>query len=418
LTDSGPNHKARDHAIWSASSTDRWCICAHSVDDPNTHLPLHPHPFWADPGEEDQGNFHTARGTCIHEEADAVLTHYKKTGKVHVEQKTLRFVNPSNNSEHTLAPDEWHPHVLNFVNGVTELYEGEVMLWGEADVELMNEVRINVFGGDIWGSTDAAIVSPSRIHVIDLKCGHSIVDPSSGQNKTYACGIYNVAAMKHKYILEIELHIAQHDHPQHWSRYVATPRELKAHYDKIRQRPTLSRCAKANNELPTAKCINAYCNWCPKFTRCPAHHNRALAALELADKKEAVPKLHTDKLKKLVELGPLLSDLIKAATKELTERTKAGDDTGYKVVAGRSNRKWNPELSEEEIVSQIEALAQMNEKEVNPWEKRLISFTDIEKQMGKGSVDALVIKPEGKPTLVPKTDGRKPLDNLEVLNDG
>jgi hypothetical protein len=90
---------------------------------------------------------------------------------------------------------------------------------------------------------------------------------------------------------------------------------------------------------------------------------------------------------------------------------------GYKVVAGRSNRKIsNEELATDILIGE----GYKDEKIFQP--QTLKSLTQLEKDLGKKVLDKLIgnliIKPAGKPALVPDTDERPPYDpNLAAADD-
>ena len=78
---------------------------------------------------------------------------------------------------------------------------------------------------------------------------------------------------------------------------------------------------------------------------------------------------------------------------------------GYKIVAGRSTSRY----ANDEAIAQ----AVLNAGE-DPYEKKLLGITAMRQMLGKKRFDELlggmIIKPPGKPTLVPETDKRPPLD--------
>ena len=82
---------------------------------------------------------------------------------------------------------------------------------------------------------------------------------------------------------------------------------------------------------------------------------------------------------------------------------------GYKLVQGRSNRKITDDQAA--IKALLDAGCDL-EKIV-----RLKSLTDLEGYLSKDTVakvlDGLIIKPEGKPTLVPDSDKREALPTTE-----
>ena len=87
---------------------------------------------------------------------------------------------------------------------------------------------------------------------------------------------------------------------------------------------------------------------------------------------------------------------------------KALDGThfdGYKIVAGRSVRKYTDEAAVAKAVQ---------DAGFDPFERRLLGITAMGRLLGKKRMEdllgGLMIKPPGKPTLVPETDRRRALD--------
>jgi hypothetical protein len=78
---------------------------------------------------------------------------------------------------------------------------------------------------------------------------------------------------------------------------------------------------------------------------------------------------------------------------------------GWKLVEGRSVRKYADELK----VS--EALQKIGYKEAVLYERKLLGITAMEKLVGKKKLTEtlgdLIIKPAGKPVLVPQSDKRE-----------
>ena len=78
---------------------------------------------------------------------------------------------------------------------------------------------------------------------------------------------------------------------------------------------------------------------------------------------------------------------------------------GYKLVEGRSNRKYADEAAVAKVVS---------EAGYDPYEQKLVGITEMTKRLGKKRFEellsGLVIKTQGKPVLVPKDDDRKELN--------
>lgn len=79
---------------------------------------------------------------------------------------------------------------------------------------------------------------------------------------------------------------------------------------------------------------------------------------------------------------------------------------GFKLVVGRSIRKYTDENA---VAEAAEAAGY-----TDIYDRRLITLTAMERLMGKTTFNevlgGLVVKPVGKPTLVPDTDKRPALD--------
>ena len=74
---------------------------------------------------------------------------------------------------------------------------------------------------------------------------------------------------------------------------------------------------------------------------------------------------------------------------------------GFKLVEGRSNRKYTDEVAVAQVVSNAG---------YDPYEKKLLGITAMQRQLGKKIFDellsGLIVKPQGKPVLAPSTDKR------------
>ena len=95
-------------------------------------------------------------------------------------------------------------------------------------------------------------------------------------------------------------------------------------------------------------------------------------------------------------------------------RVQAGTQIpGFKIVAGRSIRKYTDEAT---VAEAVKAAGY-----TDIWDKRLIGITAMERLMGKWAftetLGELVVKPEGKPTLVHESDKRSALVRVSAATD-
>ena len=81
---------------------------------------------------------------------------------------------------------------------------------------------------------------------------------------------------------------------------------------------------------------------------------------------------------------------------------------GFKLVEGRSNRKYTNETA---VIQAVEDAG------FDPYEKKLLGITAMQKLLGKARFEELLAgfieKPQGKPTLVPESDKRPAMNTAK-----
>lgn len=145
-----------------------------------------------------------------------------------------------------------------------------------------------------------------------------------------------------------------------------------------------------------------WCTFCKAAVKCRA---RAEEKLQLAKYEFAPPPLLTDA--EIEDILSRLDDLTKWANEISAYAQDAAVNhgkhwQGFKLVESRTNRKYSDETAV------IEAAKAAGYSDI--FKKSLIPITEMEKLMGKKTflevLGGLVIKPQGKPTLVPVSDKR------------
>lgn len=150
-----------------------------------------------------------------------------------------------------------------------------------------------------------------------------------------------------------------------------------------------------------------WCRFCPAKAVC---RERASANLELARYEFRQPQLLTDEeigevLQKANELQKWVADVSAYA---LDQALAGRHFAGWKLVEGRSVRKYADDLRV------ADALKAAGFDEAMLYERKLYSITAMEKTVGKKRLTEilgdLIIKPQGKPVLVPESDKRDPIN--------
>ena len=156
-----------------------------------------------------------------------------------------------------------------------------------------------------------------------------------------------------------------------------------------------------------------WCTFCKAAVKCRA---RAEAKLQLAKYEFAKPPLLTDE--EIEEILGKLDDLTKWASEIVAYAQDAAINhgkqwNGFKLVESKTNRKYSDEAAV------IDAAKAAGYHDI--FRKTLIPITEMEKLMGKKSfasiLGSLVVKPQGKPTLVPASDKRPAITTAGANDD-
>jgi hypothetical protein len=254
-----------------------------------------------------------------------------------------------------------------------------------------------------FGTSDAIIISDDTIEVIDLKYGKGVRVDAEGnsQMRLYALGAYALFSDLYDFD-KVRMTIVQ-PRLDHVSTEELTVQQL-LEWAKVYVVPAAELAAK--DDAPTS--AGDWCRWCPARAIC---RTRAEANLELAryDFKRGDlldPDEIAEILGKVDELTKWASDIQGYALQQAMDGTHYD---GWKVVEGRSNRKYKDEL----LVA--EALHKEGYKDAVLYTRKLLGITDMEKLVGKKKLAEickdLIEKPAGKPTLVPESDKREPINS-------
>ena len=117
-------------------------------------------------------------------------------------------------------------------------------------------------------------------------------------------------------------------------------------------------------------------------------------------------------MKLILDNKKLIESFLNAVENKTFERLLKGEKIpGYKIVEGRSNRKWIDD-AEAKLIEKLGDEA---------FEKSLIGITAAEKKLNKKEVNDLTYKPSGKLTMAPESDKRPAvtsiIDDFLNLND-
>ena len=293
--------------------------------------------------------------------------------------------------------DEMDAYTDGYVEFVLEALEEARQLCSDPKVLIEQRLDFSCYVPDGFGTGDCLIVADKLLHIIDLKYGQGVlVDATENpQMMLYALGALRIFDCLYD-IESVSMTIYQlrRENVSTWTIPVT---ELDDWAERT-LKPKAELAYKGEGEY----CPGAWCQFCKAAVKCRA---RAEAKLQLAKYEFTQPPLLSD-----AEIGDILGkldDLTKWANEIIAYAQDAAVNhgkewPGYKLVESRTNRKY----TDEDAV--IEATHTAGYTDI--FKKSLISITEMEKLMGKKTfaevLGGLVVKPTGKPTLVPASDRR------------
>jgi len=338
---------------------------------------------------EEGESTYAAEGTAGHELAEHLIRKYLKL-------RTKRPTSDYYTDELLAAVNEY----VSFVIGEIETARRDC---SQPVIVVEQRVDASEYVDSCFGTADMVIITDKVAHVIDLKLGKGVEvhAEENPQLMIYGLGVLHMAESLYD-IESVRMTIFQ---PRLYniSSWEVEPEYLKRWGEEV-LRPAGAQAMIDAGEFAAG----SWCRFCRARNQCRA---RAEHFLDMAKMDFKKPALLTDTeiadiLGKADELSKWASDIYAFAQEQAINEGKHWP--GYKVVEGRSNRKFT---SDEDV---IEAAQAAGYKDI--FRKTLIGITEMERLMGKEQFNnilgRLVYKPKGKLTLVPASDKR------EAVNTG
>lgn len=368
------------HAVLSPSSANRWLHCTKSA-----RLELE---------FSEKESDAAAEGTAAH----ALCEHKVKKA---LKQRSRRPVSEYDSDEMEELTDAYKDYVL-------EQLAQERQTCPDTQVFVETRLDLTSYVPGSFGTCDCLIVSDEKLHIIDFKYGQGVLvyAEENPQMKLYALGALDIYDGLYDF-KEVEMTIFQ-PRRENVSTWTETVEELRRWAeDELKPKAELANAGEGEF------CSGDWCLFCKAAVKCRA---RAQAKLELAKQEFSLPPIITDE--EIEEILPRLPDLTKWVNDIMAYATDAALNhgkrwKGFKMVEGRSIRKY----SNEDAV--IKAAKEAGYTDI--FKTSLITLTEMEKLMGKKkfkeTLGGLVVKPQGKPTLVPDTDKRSAITGNDAKSD-
>ena len=357
------------HAYLSASSSHRWLECP-----PSAKLCA---------AIVDSGSPYAQQGTDAH----ALCEH-----KV---EKALGRDSPDPTENLTYFDSEMDECTDQYCSYVMEQVEEARKHCSDPLILIEEKLVFSKWVPEGFGTGDCVIIADDVLHIIDFKYGLGVlVDADENpQMMCYALG----AIDQYEYLYDIrtvKLTIFQ-PRRDNISTFEISKDDLITWAETV-LKPTAALAYNGEGEFKAGD----HCQFCKVKATCRkrAEHNMELAAYDFQE-----PAMLDEA--EIAAILPRIDDLTSWANDikdyALQQALSGVEYEGFKVVEGKSNRRY----SDENAVA-----AKVQEAGFDPYEKKLLGITAMTSLLGKKKFEellsALITKPQGKPTLVPESDKR------------
>jgi hypothetical protein len=286
----------------------------------------------------------------------------------------------------------------HYVRLVYEAYLGAKLEDPEAVLLIESKLKLGEFIPEGFGSSDAVLIYDDTLEVFDLKYGKGVKVEAdhNAQMMCYALGAYCGQGEFYD-IAKVRMTIIQ-PRLRHESSWTMTAPDLLNWAHNV-----LKPAAKLAFEGKGEQTPGEHCKFCRVAAKC-----KALAAytLGVTENKTEPGLMSLDEIAALLPHFDTIKAWISSVEDFALDAALEGDTIpGYKLVEGRSIRKISNAAAAQQTLKDAGI---PEENYLKP--RELKSIGDLEKALTKKGFNTLlgeyVIKPEGKPTLVPESDAR------------
>ena len=380
------------HAVLGPSSASRWMACT-----PSARLELN-YPDTSGPAAQE--------GTLAHELGEMIIQYHNKLiKKVEYKEAVERIeANPMFNAD-------MQGHAEDYASFVEERLAEAKGRTKDAVLQVEAKLNLTEYVPEGFGTGDAVIIADGVMDIIDLKYGKGVMVFCENNKQMM---LYSLGALR-EYDFMYDIHTVRMT--------IYQPR-----LDNISSfEMSVSDLRKwAVEELiPKAKLAfdgvgefvpGTHCHFCKAKVQCRAlaEENLKIAKYDFADPILLADHEISDILTRAKAFVNWIGSIEDFALLEAIEKGKKWD--GFKLVEGRSNRCY---ANEEKIAL---TLIENGFDEENIYTKKILGITAMEKAITKKTFESLlgkqIIKPQGKPTLVPASDKRAEWNSIEsAIND-
>ena len=388
-------HSKRAHALLSASGAHRWLHCT-----PSAKL--------EEAEGERQSSAYAQEGTLAHELSELYIKH-----DILNEVDDAKFEECfSAIASNELFSDEMLDAIPMYVDYCNDEYAEAKTKDSNAIMKIEQKLDLSEYVPESFGTADCVIVCDNTIEIIDLKYGRGVpvYAEYNIQLMLYGLGVLrNYDTLYDVNNLKLTIVQPRLNNISTWE--ISVDDLVKYANETIKPAADL-----AFKGLGDPK-AGPWCKFCAVKNKCRELYNENL---KIAKYEFAEPEFLTDdEIADVLKRERLFIEWINSIKKYAEE--KAINDRkvwpGFKLVEGTTKRKWS---NEDDVANKIfTKFPEISEDQI--YDMKLKGITHIEKLIGKKKVaevlNDVIIKPQGKPTLVPEDDKRPALGIEDAIND-
>lgn len=364
------------HAVLSASSSERWLNCPPSARLCEAY--------------EDKGSDYAAEGTDAH-----TLCEYRLKQALGI---------PAEDPIENLSwyNEEMEECAAGYAAYVVELLETAKLTCSDPAVMIEQRVDFSRWVQDGFGTADCILIADGVLNIVDYKYGKGVEVSAEGNTQL---SLYSLGALEiFDGIYDID-RVCVHIFQPRKSNVVSSMMDKADLYEwadtELTQKAQLAYEGQGNFSC------GEWCRFCKAKAEC---RERAEANLALARYEFQSPALLDDEeiadiLGKVDALTAWASDVKEYA---LQQAISGKEWTGWKLVEGRSNRKYTSEAA---VAATVEGAG------FDPYERKVLGVTAMQKLLGKTRFEELLApyieKQQGKPTFVPESDKRPAMNTAK-----
>jgi len=387
----------RKHALLSASSAKKWLHCTPSARLENA-LP------------EEQSAY-AEEGTLAHSICELKL------------EKQFTDENMSDKAyKSKLNKLMKHPLYAKEMDGFTDAYVDYITgiaydFPSTPYVAVEKRVDYGPWAEEGFGTCDCILIQGTEMHICDFKYGKgkAVSSFENPQLMLYALGAWNAFRMIYP-IKSVKLHIIQPriDNTSSWE--IALERLLQWGEETVK--PQAQKAYRGEGECVQGEwCDNCFCRL---SATCRARAEANLALMAEAESTSGTgapamrlpPQLNNEEVGALLKQAQFLKSWVNKLEAYAQGEILAGREVrGWKLVEGRSIRTI------QDIDAAYDALCAAGYPEAALYRMQPLPLGELEKLLDKAHkkiLDKYIVKPPGKPTLVPEDDKRPAISPASI----